>query len=160
VSAPPEQLQRSEAWAISDRYLDGTHLRLRRMEPMFDGGGTIWKIGKKQAPHAPDFTRTTITTIYLTAEEYAAFSALPAHGLQKTRHRLVEDGRPIAVDVFDGALRGLVLAEVGYATEEEMTAARMLPTWVSREVSDDPRFTGAALAALEPHDAARLIASL
>jgi CYTH domain-containing protein len=160
VTGLPEWLDDGEAWAVTDRYLEGTHLRLRGMEPMFDGAAPIWKIGKKEAPHAPDTTRTTITTIYLTAAEHAALAALPAHELRKTRYRLAEDDRPIAVDVFEGALRGLVLAEVCYETEEELTAAHELPGWLARDVSDDPRLTGAALAVLDAPAAARLIGSL
>ena len=173
VTALPEHvLQGSQSWAIHDRYLVGTQLRLRVMDPRFDGPETIWKLGKKEAPEAPDFTRTTITTIYLTEQEYVAFATVPAHELRKTRHRLpgrarsgeasreVEDGQPIAVDVFDGPLRGLVLAEVGYETEDELTMSRTLPAWLAREVSDDPRLTGAALAALDAPAAERLVASL
>ena len=152
----PPGIDESEGWLITDRYIENTRLRLRRQEPL-GGGTTVYKLGQKEAPAPPDFSRTTITNIYLSPDEYDVFAALPARVLQKRRLRFHEDGRALSVDVFEAPLAGLILAEVTFETLDDMRREPQLPRWVSREVSDDARFTGAALAALPPDQLAGLI---
>jgi adenylate cyclase len=143
-------------WRITDRYIKSTRLRLRRMEPIH-GGEAILKLGQKHAPSPPDFARTTITNIYLSPSEYAMLAQLDALELHKRRHSIEHNGRILSVDVFEARLSGLVLAEVGFDTSDEMSQPLDLPAWVSREVSDDIRFTGAALANLTSDQAAELL---
>ena len=151
----PEAVRCDAGWRITDRYIVGTRMRLRRLEPL-GGGETICKLARKEASAPPDSTRTTITNIYLRPGEYDVFAALPARELRKTRHRLTDDGRTYAVDVFDGTLAGLVLAEVEFETSEELERFP-LPGWVVSEVSHDVRFTGGALAALAEGEAAAFL---
>ncbi|BDG74531.1 CYTH domain-containing protein [Roseomonas fluvialis] len=63
--------------------------------------------------------------------------------LRKTRHEVPLDGLVWEVDVFEGALAGLVVAEV------ELPAADhplRVPAWAGREITADPRYANAALA--------------
>jgi CYTH domain-containing protein len=63
----------------------------------------------------------------------------------KTRH-LVPVGDFVAeVDVYEGALAGLLTAEVEFPDE---AAARAFtpPAWLGRDVTDDPRYANRALA--------------
>jgi CYTH domain-containing protein len=156
VARLPECSAQGRGWRITDRYIESTHLRLRRMEPIH-GGDTIFKLGQKRAPSPPDFSRTTITNIYLSPSEYAVLAQLDALELHKRRHPVEHHGRVVAVDVFEAHLSGLVLAEIGFDTGDEMRQPLDLPDWVSREVSDDIRFTGAALANLASDQAAELL---
>jgi adenylate cyclase len=73
-----------------------------------------------------------------------ALSPLPALG--KTRWELVHEGHLWTVDEFHAPdrLKGLVLAEVELSSEEMDPP---LPGWLGAEVTEDPRFTNAALAA-------------
>ena len=119
---------------IVDRYLDGTTLRLRAMTI---GGETTYKLTQK--------THGTITTIYLRADEHALLSSLPALVLEKTRLSIP----PFGIDVFAPPRDGLVLAEVEFETDEAMRAF-VLPEWAIAEVTDDPRFTGGAIARAMP----------
>jgi CYTH domain-containing protein len=125
------------------------------MEPIH-GGETIFKLGQKDAPVPPDFSRTTITNIYLSPNEYAVLSELDAHELHKVRHAVEYEGRIFSVDVFDFPLAGLVLAEVSFESVEEMDEKIGLPPWIGSEVSTDLRFTGGALATLTADQAAEL----
>jgi CYTH domain-containing protein len=152
----PEGSAQDRGWRITDRYITDTHLRLRRMEPIH-GGETIFKLGQKQAPSPPDFARTTITNIYLSPSEYGVLAQLDALELHKRRHAIEHSGRILSVDVFEAHLTGLVLAEIGFVSSEEMSQPLDLPAWVTHEVSDDIRFTGAALASLTPDQAAELL---
>lgn len=61
----------------------------------------------------------------------------------KTRHDVPHGGLVWEVDVFEGPLAGLVIAEV------ELPGAGHpldLPSWAGREVTDDPRYANAVLA--------------
>lgn len=78
------------------------------------------------------------------AEGMLALSPLAV--LAKTRWEVEHDGHLWTVDEFHApaSLHGLVLAEVELASEE---VDPPLPGWVGAEVTDDPRYTNAALAA-------------
>lgn len=126
------------------------------MEPIH-GGEIVFKLGQKHVPSPPDFSRMTITNIYLSPGEYAVLAELEARELHKLRHSIEHDDRIFSVDVFQAHLTGLVLAEVGFETPAEMEQTFALPPWVIREVSDDIRFTGGALAGLTADQAGELI---
>ncbi len=64
--------------------------------------------------------------------------------IEKTRYTISTDGHTWEVDEFDGENRGLILAEVELASEEQ---AVNLPDWIGTEVSDDPRYYNANLIA-------------
>ena len=121
---------------IVDRYIEGTRLRLRHAEPPHEQ----FKLSQKEAPTPPNYAVTVITTMYLTPEEYEVLAALPARVLRKRRHHL---GR-YSIDVFEGHLAGLILAETEFPTEEEMRA-HPVPDFAVRDVSDDVRYTGGRL---------------
>jgi CYTH domain-containing protein len=121
---------------IVDRYIAGTSLRLRRQD-----APEQYKLSQKVAPSPPDYATTTITTIYLSPEEYELFLPLPARELRKRRHHV----GPYSIDVFEGELEGLILAEVTFESDAEMRA-HPLPDFALREVSDDVRYTGGTLA--------------
>jgi len=61
------------------------------------------------------------------------------------------------VDVFEGSLTGLVLAEAEFTTEEDETAFRPPPDAVA-EVTADVRFTGGRLAMLTADGTADVLA--
>lgn len=63
--------------------------------------------------------------------------------IEKTRSLVRHDGHVYEVDVFAGALAGLVVAEL--ETEAEVPDAR-LPGWLGREVTGEPGYYNAALA--------------
>ena len=128
---------------IADRYIDGTRMRLRRMERP-DLGETKWKLTKKY--ECADPKARPIVTTYLTEPEYVLLSALPARELVKRRLHLVHRGEYWSLDVFEGALAGLELVECE-APDEAALAGLQPPDWVLREVTDLPHWQGGALAA-------------
>ena len=111
---------------ITDRYLDGTRLRLRLVEE--DGRAAVRKLGHK-VPHSVSVNEHT--SFYLDEAEYAVLAVLPGHELRKTR-------RILGAWAFDEHTDGMLLAE----TEQD------LDPWFAyvREVTDEPAFTGGALA--------------
>ncbi|MDW7710670.1 MAG: CYTH domain-containing protein [Deferrisomatales bacterium] len=65
--------------------------------------------------------------------------------IRKTRHELPHGGRTWEVDVYLPPLDGLVLVEVELGAADE---APEPPPWAGPEVTEDPRYTNAALARL------------
>jgi len=126
---------------ITDHYLTGTRLRLRRVT----GGGRAepeYKLTQKVPAPRPGPVRGLITNLYLSRAEYDRLrAALPAAELAKTRLSFP----PYVVDVFAAPRRGLVLAEVELGTDAELAACPPPPGAVA-EVTTDDRFTGGRLA--------------
>ncbi|HEX3744542.1 MAG TPA: hypothetical protein VHW09_11450 [Bryobacteraceae bacterium] len=123
---------------IVDRYLDGTRLRLR--EQSDDDGGAICKLTQKLPSPGRGARQGLITNMYLSEDEFRVLAQLPARKLVKTRYSLP----PFGIDVFEGRLRGLVLAKAEF---DSAAAARalVLPAFLLREVTADIRFTGGQL---------------
>jgi len=64
--------------------------------------------------------------------------------IEKTRYRLEQHGMLWEIDEFGGDNAGLVVAEVELADEHQ---AIVLPDWVGKEVTGDPRYYNASLVA-------------
>lgn len=66
--------------------------------------------------------------------------------IEKRRHRVPLDGGLTAeLDVYDGDLAGHEVVEVEFA-DDETAASFEPPEWFGREVTDDDRYSNAALA--------------
>ncbi|WP_232792590.1 CYTH domain-containing protein [Actinacidiphila yeochonensis] len=134
----PEPAAAVTVRSITDRYLDGTRLRLRYVQHL--DGRREFKLTQKIPAGRPGPVQGLITNTYLSADEYRVLAALPGALLAKRRWSVP----PLGVDVFEGALRGLVLAEVEFADDVEAAAFTPPPGSVA-EVTDDQRFTGGRL---------------
>jgi CYTH domain-containing protein len=138
---------RDEHAQITDNYLTGTRLRLRKSRWVPTGEWSL-KLTQKHAPAPPDFSRALITTLYLNRAEYEALEIFEANELRKNRYYLRQDGRLYSVDVFLGDLRGLILAETDFDTDAELDAAAAPPPFAVAEVTREELFTGGRLAYL------------
>jgi CYTH domain-containing protein len=127
---------------IRDGYVSGTGLRLRSVGA--GDGSVVHKLGQKVRPDPGDPRVVMHTTLYLSDAERASLSGLPTSAIHKTRHRMIRGGLEVSVDLFHGALEGLILAEVDLASDPQR-AEVSLPDALA-DVSDDERFTGGALA--------------
>jgi len=130
---------------IVDRYIDGTALRLRKQS---EGNGPIvFKLTQKISARSSGAQQGLVTSMYLTEDEYCVLAGLSAKTLTKTRHSVP----PFGIDIFEGTLKGLLLAEAEF--ESAATAeALAIPDFVFREVSDDDRFTGGQLVRASTQD--------
>ncbi|MER6288416.1 hypothetical protein [Streptomyces sviceus] len=131
---------------ITDRYLVGTRLRLRRAERP-DVDGCELKLTQKVPADRAGAVQGLITNTYLSPAEYDLLASLPAAVLFKTRFSVP----PLGVDVFDGPLQGLVLAEAEFTSDEEALAF-VPPAECVAEVTDDARFTGGRLVGASRED--------
>jgi hypothetical protein len=69
---------------ITDRYIEGTTLRLR--EQSEERGPTIFKLTQKVPARGSGAKEGLITSMYLTKGEFCVLAQLPATTLDKTRH--------------------------------------------------------------------------
>lgn len=123
---------------ITDRYIDGTTLRLR--EHREDGGPTVFKLTQKIRMQASGAQQGLITGMYLNPEEFWVLAQLSTKALSKTRYSVP----PFGIDVFEGQLEGLLLAEAEFDSACDADALA-LPSFLLQEVSADKRFTGGQL---------------
>ncbi|WP_051733273.1 hypothetical protein [Kitasatospora phosalacinea] len=121
---------------ITDRYVDGTRLRLSRVERL-DTGECSYRLSREQPVHPG-----ASADLQLSEQEYARLlAALP--GPELTRMRLGVP--PLGVDVFEGPLLGLVLAEAEFESPEDAETFVPPPDCVA-ELTPDHHFTGDHLA--------------
>lgn len=62
--------------------------------------------------------------------------------IEKTRYYVPVDNHLWEIDVFSGENEGLIVAEIEL---ESVSEAINLPTWIGKEVSDDPRYYNVCL---------------
>jgi CYTH domain-containing protein len=129
---------------IKDRYVLGTRLRVRTVTDEATGR-TVGKLGHKVLVEPSRPSAVWHTTMYLDDAELDALSGLAARVLAKRRWTVAGG----CADEFLGTLEGLVLFEGPRPVVAPGPAC---------EVTDDMRFTGGALAHLDTHEAAALVA--
>lgn len=147
----PEQVEEQDYERLHDRYIQGAPLRLRRVEKP-TGEPILTKLGQKLLnPDEPNNPRhRMMTTLYLTPKEGTLFEVLPAHSSTKRRYKLKEQGWTFVIDCYEApaSVKGLLIAEVECDTDEALEAIQC-PEWAVREVTDEPQWSGARLAAGE-----------
>jgi adenylate cyclase len=132
-------LPRHEGKAVVQGYLavaaDGTEVRLRRtdgtcVETVKSGGGLV---------------RDEIE-VELSQDQFEAlWPATAGRRLEKTRYTLRWQGQSVEVDVYHGALAGLIVAEVEFPSAS--ASARFTPpSWFGMEATEDERYKNANLA--------------
>jgi CYTH domain-containing protein len=137
--------------AITDLYVNGTRLRLRRAVETTASESTISRKFTQKIP-APGGGPGFITTIYLDEAEYLVLSELPGSGLTKVRYSVP----PFGVDVFTGNLAGLLMAEIEFENAEEETYFQVPPDAIA-EVTNDPRLSGGRLALTKRNELVALL---
>lgn len=122
---------------ITDKYLHGSRLRLRKVES--ENSAAIFKLckkyGNRQGP------TQSITNLYLDAAEYDQLSLLPGATIVKLRYR-VEDG---SMDVFESHTTIPTIFEKDFA-DEARAAAYCPPHFVDKEITGLENYSGAYLA--------------
>ena len=143
---PSDLAEQANGWLIVDRYIVDTRLRLRRMIEM-ESGKIVFKFGQKYRASSQNGVETTMTNMYLDEEEFDCLSKLEVREIEKRRYRYVNGGLEYGIDVFEGELEGLILAEIECETEQECERLQT-PVFSLREVTDDIFFTGGFLSKL------------
>ncbi len=132
LAAPSEPIRQGYL-TIAD---DGGETRIRRLGERFkltvkSGGGLV------RAEHEVELTE---------AQFNALWPATEGARLEKRRHRIEGPGEVvIELDVYEGALQGLLVAEVEFA-DADAAGAFVAPDWFGREVTEDRAYKNQRLA--------------
>ena len=135
---------------ITDNYITGTRLRLRKVRDPKTNKWTV-KFTQKFTPNPQDLSRTIITNVYLNALEAETLSVFDANEIRKNRYYFEFAGRVFSLDMFLGDLFGLVLAEAGFETDEELNSFPK-PPFAIADVTNNEIFTGGRLSQLTFED--------
>lgn len=150
----PGGLDTTRSMLIRDTYWPETRMRLRRM---FNPDGTIQAVKLTQkylAPGQPP-EETTITNIYLNEAEHEMFAQLPGLLLTKQRTLYLHQGSGYSIDVFEGPLTGLILAELEAGHDSLPSGA--VPPFAVAEVTAEPAFAGGELVRTSGQSLAELL---
>ena len=131
---------------ITDNYITGTRLRLRKVRDPRTNKWTV-KFTQKFAVNPDDLSRTIITNTYLNALEAETLSVFEGNEIRKNRYPFEFAGNTFGIDMFLGDLFGLVLAEVSFTSDEEMVAF-CPPSFLLGEVTNNQLFSGGKLSQL------------
>src|SRR5690242_7759265 len=144
----PAGITRADAHLqITDNYMTGARLRLRKVREPRTNKWTV-KLTQKFAPNPDDLSRTIITNTYLNALEAEVLSSIfNSNEIRKNRYKFEFDGREFSIDMFLGDLFGLVLAETGFETDEELNTFPA-PPFALADVTNEPLFSGGRLCEL------------
>src|SRR5947207_13134769 len=128
---------------ITDNYITGTRLRLRKIRDPQTNKWTL-KLTQKFALNKSDLSRTILTNVYLNATEYNALAVFEANEIRKNRYSFEHAGNKYGIDLFLGDLLGLILAEISFESDEELEQFER-PAFTFAEVTNSEMFTGARL---------------
>lgn len=136
----PADLEQSRSTRIEQGYIaiadDGTEVRVRRR----DGAAVLTiKSGSGRSRFEEE--------IAIDPERFARLWPLTeGRRLEKTRYLIpTEAGLTIELDVYSGALAGLMVAEVEFGSDDAADAFKP-PEWFGAEITDDARFKNQKLA--------------
>jgi CYTH domain-containing protein len=127
---------------ITDRYIVDSCMRLRQV---VDQNGIVYKLTKKVAQTGQYPGKYTITTIYLNEKEYTQLLVLQGVQVSKTRYILEEGGVRIAIDQYQQIGQQILIAEVEFASDEEMHNFQMRIPYL-KEITGENEFDGYELA--------------
>ena len=137
----PQGLEDSERREMVDIYLPSSsrhpNLRIRK-------NGEKYEMTKKTPIKEGDSSRQREETIVLTSEEFGELSRLEGKRVSKTRYLFPCGDGVCEVDVFGGALRGLVLLDFEFRHEEEQEAF-VAPRYCLADVTQETFIAGGML---------------
>jgi adenylate cyclase len=140
VERPPADLDRAAARHIEQGYLalderSGAEVRLRRhgeqLSLTIKGAGQLARVEEELEPAAEQFE--------------SLWPLTEGRRIQKLRYALPAGELTIELDVYEGALEGLVVAEVEFPSADAARAFEP-PPWFGRELTGDARYRNRALA--------------
>ena len=143
---PAELTRASPHRQITDNYITGTRLRIRKVRDPLTNKWTV-KFTQKYVAQPNDFSRTIITNIYLNALEAETLAMFDTNEIRKNRYAYEYEGKHFSIDMFLGDLFGLVLAETSFDNDDELDNYP-LPSFALADVTNNEMFTGGRLSQL------------
>ncbi|MEZ4742900.1 MAG: hypothetical protein R3B45_10715 [Bdellovibrionota bacterium] len=129
-------------YLITDKYIKDSRLRVRSALDS-ETDKFIYKFCKKYGSESP--YSEPISSIYLSTLEYQLLSQLPGNIIIKRRYIVRENDFNYNLDIFEGHLQGLVLAEIEADSSDILTSIPS-PSFATKEVTEDVKYSGGYLA--------------
>jgi len=143
LGALPDQPEIKPAMSLRDKYLHGSHFRLRHAD---NGQSVEYKLQKKLRLEEGHTDQLWNSTIYISKAEYTLFEPLPGIWLEKRRTFYAGPaGETICVDEIQREGVPLWIAEVEFDSEAAM-AAYAFPWDFQREITNVPGWSSFDLA--------------
>ena len=143
----PSELKQAKKKQMLDVYLPSSashpNLRIRK-------NGDKYEITKKELT-GNDYSKLSEKTIPLTKEEFEELITLKGKRVAKTRHVFNHNGTTCEFDVFEEELKGLVLVDFEFETEEEKKKF-VMPDFCLIEVTQEEFAAGGFLAGKKYED--------
>ena len=139
IHALPHDLSRHPSALIEQGYLAiggaGEEVRVRRT-----GARHVLTIKRGHGA-----ARTEVEVPLSAAQALVLWPLTRGRRIRKRRYRIAHDDSTIELDVYRGAQRGLVVAEVEFPSQRGMDRFAP-PPWFGREVTGDAHYSNAAIA--------------
>lgn len=136
----PQDLNKCPHDDILDIYLTNSESQIRLREK-----NNEYHLTKKTKVNNNDASVQHEQTISLTEEEFNLFRSLSGKELSKTRYYYEYEGLKMEIDLFNGKLAGLALAECEFPTEREKNTF-IKPDFCLIDVTQQEYISGANLA--------------
>lgn len=141
VKALPTDLAACPSKEMLDIYLpassDHPILRIRK-------NGAKYEMTKKAPVQGTDSSEMLEQTIPLTEEEFTELAQIPGKRVQKRRYVYVYEGNEGEIDVFEGELKGLVLADFEFSEVDAKNGFSM-PEFCLADVTQEKFLAGGML---------------
>ena len=146
----PQDIKTVRPTRIVDIYIPDTpehsHLRLRQK-------GDKYEITKKMPVTEGNASEQIEQTIPLTKEEFIALSSCSKKRVVKDRYNVAIEGKMAEIDVFTYELKGLVLIDFEFSTENEKSTFK-IPDIALANVTQEEFIAGGLLAGKTYNDIA------
>ena len=123
---------------ITDKYLENSQLRLRKIE---SDGEFVYKFCKKYGKISE--IAEPITNLYLSQEEYQLLAELPGRELTRQRYTYPYQGVQFSINVVVGR-RAPVILEAEFESEADACRCEP-PSFCAEEISSDPQYEAVRL---------------
>jgi len=139
----PYNLKNAEIYVIEQTYICfSPEIRVRRIN-----GGEQYTFAVKANMSSDGMVRDEYE-INITAEEYYDLLTKKIQDtitINKVRYQFYAEGQILAIDIFEGELKGLAYLEIEFPNEEEARAFSG-HSWVIKDVTSDKRYKNQSLA--------------
>ena len=141
IGALPEPLTRaSRHLQIFDNYIENTRLRLRRVRVPHTKEQS-WILEHRFPADESNLANWKISELFLHENEYQIFEQFEGREIRKNRYFFELDDKQISIDLYLGALWGLITAKACFETEADMKHFEA-PPFAVHEITSNSFFTG------------------
>lgn len=156
VKELPKNLTKHKCKIVRDKIIEDKsgfpHIRVRQ-------NGNEFEINKKYQINNNDVSQMIEESIALTKAEYDSLILAPGLMIGKTRYYYPIEDNIIEINVYEGTLTGLVIAEIEFQSEEKMNRF-IKPEFLGAEVTQMKEFATGSLIHKKFEDLKELIDGL